>query len=363
MTQIVGRNLSFSYPKKADVLSDVSFSFSAPAGASCGSVVALMGPSGSGKSTLLRLLAGIEKPTRGSLTIDPVPHFVPYLAQDAVILSQYSRRENARYRSFAGRFVSRFNENTFDQIRSALGLDDTFLDNVRPIRPMSGGQRQRLALLRDMSVAPDLLLLDEPCSGLDQPVKVELLQQLRRVVASSRVLVVYVTHHWDEVQMVADEVAFLEPPVMDRPQRLSIGSVARSIAEPPSLLAATMIAHPICNVLECERANDILTPMPWGGSIDHSDKRVHIAFGLESVHLGGEGCNGRVVAETPLVTYMQLGDRGPILAVKGTAAGRSSLRIDGPVWLFADPTRPAQAGRVSGCRQGEEACLRFQPLS
>lgn len=363
MTRVIANGLSFAYSRRAEVLANLSFSFSVASNSPHGSVVALMGPSGGGKSTLLRLIAGLEKPAGGTLTIEPTPDFVPYLAQDAIILSQYSRRENARYRSFAGRFVSRFREETFRDIQSALGIDDAFLDEGRPIRPMSGGQRQRVALLRDMSVAPDLLLLDEPCVGLDQPVKIEFLQQVRRIVASRRLLVVYVTHHWDEVQMVADEVAFLEPPTSSGPQRLSVDPVARALAAPPSLLAATLISHPVCNVVECEVGLDgTLMPLPWRANATGSPRCVHIAFGLQSACLDGKGGDGCVVAQTPLVTYVRLGKQGPTLAIRGQGAEASSrVHIEGPVWLFDDPSGPARAGHVSLCSQESQTCLRFHP--
>ncbi len=362
MTRIDAKGISFGYARHADVFTNVNFSFAVPSATRYGSVIALIGPSGCGKSTLLRLIAGLERPRKGILAIDPTPELVPYLAQDAVILPHYSRRENARYRSFAGRLTSRFSESRFRELQNTLGLTDTFLDNARPMRPMSGGERQRLALLRDMSVAPDLVLLDEPCNGLDPAVKSEFIQQLRRIVATHRVLVVYVTHHYDEAELVADQVAFIEPALSSRPKRLIVGPVTQFIARPPSLLAVPFFSSQVCNVLECAVDHDgVLIPLCWRPSGARSPVLVHIAFPYQSARLSSEGGPGTIVAATPILTYVQLGETGPTIAVQGSTTHTARVRIDGPAWLFEDPSVAGLPGYLSPCPQEPQKCLRFLP--
>jgi ABC-type sugar transport system ATPase subunit len=279
-----------------------------------------------------------------------------------VILPQYSRDANARYRSFAGAFKSRFSETRFAELQASLGLCDDFLRSRTSVSALSGGERQRLALLRDISIAPDLLLLDEPCNGLDQSLKVELLQQLRRIVADHRVLVIYVSHHRDEVEMVADEIAVLEPAVASAPQRLCVGSASSVLEAPPSLLAAKLLAYPACNVVECYvQPGGILVPVSEQVTSAASSRTVCVAFGLDTARLHERGAKAMVVGQTAAITYVRLGRDGPVLAMRASASNGSRIHFDGPAWLFEDPKARAVAGTLLCCTKEPEACLRFRP--
>ncbi len=172
------RRLTFSYSSGKPVLNDLTVDFLK------GAFVGLLGPSGSGKTTFLDLLAGIASPQTGTITYAQRDPAITFVFQRPVLFEHYSRKENAMYRSRRGAFRERFTLDRFEQLAKVLGMDGDFLDSTRPLRSMSGGEQQRLTLLRELSIAPDLLLLlDEPCSGLDPGVKRQFLLLLSETVS------------------------------------------------------------------------------------------------------------------------------------------------------------------------------------
>lgn len=148
-------------------------------------VVCLWGPSGCGKTTLLRLLAGLEKPQSGS--IKPTDYRVSMVFQEDRLLPWLTVRENA---ALACDDDTRVNE-----LLAAVGLTD--LADSTP-DAISGGQQRRVALVRALAADSDLLLLDEPFTGLDEETK-DLVLPLIRETAKTRP-VVLVTHIADEAE-------------------------------------------------------------------------------------------------------------------------------------------------------------------
>ncbi|HEX4095506.1 MAG TPA: sulfate ABC transporter ATP-binding protein, partial [Caulobacteraceae bacterium] len=184
-----------------------------------GEFLALLGPSGSGKTTLLRVIAGLETPDEGAVSLD---------GEDFLAISARQRRVGMVFQSYA-----LFRHMTVSQ-NIAFGL------KVRPAaeRPkraeiaarvekllslvqleglgkrypaqLSGGQQQRVALARALAIEPRVLLLDEPFGALDAKVRKELRHWLRGVHDSTGVTTVFVTHDQEEALDLADRVAILK---------------------------------------------------------------------------------------------------------------------------------------------------------
>jgi len=178
-------------------------------------VTAIFGASGSGKSTLLRAIAGFERPVSGRIAfgedvwfdaaerIDVAPHRRPVgmLFQDARLFDHLDVAGNLAFgERRRGREGGRFSR---DDVVVALDLDGLL---GRRIESLSGGERQRVALARTLLSSPDLLLLDEPLSGLDRERKAEILPYLEDVTRRFRIPTLFVSHDIDEVARLADRV-------------------------------------------------------------------------------------------------------------------------------------------------------------
>lgn len=183
-----------------------------------GHALVLIGPSGGGKSTLLRVLAGLEIPEAGSVSIDGQT-----LGRDEPSLRDHRRHIGVVFQAFnlfphltalenitlpltrvhgLGRIEAE--ARAFEQLRRFQLADHA---HKKPAQ-LSGGQRQRVAIVRAVAIKPRLLLFDEPTSALDPEMTAEVLDMIAELRAEGRDLVL-VTHHLAFARTVADQVAFL----------------------------------------------------------------------------------------------------------------------------------------------------------
>lgn len=180
-----------------------------------GEFLAVTGPSGSGKTTLLRLLAGLDSPDSGSIAFgdddswhrrSPAERNVAMVGQQPALLPQLTVEENIglglRLRKVGG-------AETAERVRLIavrLGLEP-FLNRLPA--SLSGGEQQRVSLGRALIQRPSLLLLDEPLSQLDVPLRLELRQLIARLSRELRVTTLHVTHDQGEALELGDRIAVL----------------------------------------------------------------------------------------------------------------------------------------------------------
>ena len=189
-------------------------SFTLEVDASAGArVTALFGPSGAGKTSLLEIVAGLRRPEAGRVLLNgrilddaasgvhvpPRLRRVGYVPQDDTVFPHLSVQANLGYAR---------GPSTIDGRRVAHVLELEPLLSRRPAG-LSGGERRRVALGRALLASPEILLLDEPLTGLDAPLKERIVAYLQRVQEEFKVPTLYVSHAPDEVLALADEVLVL----------------------------------------------------------------------------------------------------------------------------------------------------------
>jgi molybdate transport system ATP-binding protein len=181
-------------------------------------ITAVFGPSGSGKTTLLRIVAGLEREARGSISFDGdvwlgagqhVPAHrrrIGYVFQDGRLFPHLSVEQNLRFALQRGSNGSQRPPIDFSAAVAALDLRPLL---TRSTPSLSGGEQQRVAIARALLTSPRLMLMDEPLSSLDVARKREILPHIERLPETFGVPVLYVTHNVDEVARLASGVVLL----------------------------------------------------------------------------------------------------------------------------------------------------------
>jgi molybdate transport system ATP-binding protein len=229
-----------SFPKGALIDAELQVGLDPPV------VTILFGPSGSGKTTILRALAGLERSgncvvhfgretwvdEKNGVFVPPQRRRIGFLFQDYALFSHLTVAENIRY----GLGSLSANE----QKLRASGLLERFqLQDLAGRYPdqLSGGQKQRVALARTLAPQPRLLLLDEPLSALDGPIREMLRSELRHLLSSLKIPVLLVTHDRVEALALGDQVA-----IVNEGQIVQQASIEEAFCRPVTPAIAKIVA-------------------------------------------------------------------------------------------------------------------------
>lgn len=200
--------VSFSYHTmegETPALSNISFSVES------GEFLAVVGPSGCGKSTLLSLLSGLLEPEYGSIRISGVP----IRQAESTIGYMFQKDHLFEWRTIFGNVALGLEiqkKLTHESRKELTGMLRTYgLSGFEDARPseLSGGMRQRAALIRTLAVKPDLLLLDEPFSALDYQTRLTVCDDISTIIRSTGKTAILITHDLAEAISVADRIMIL----------------------------------------------------------------------------------------------------------------------------------------------------------
>jgi len=179
-----------------------------------GEFTAIVGRSGSGKSTLLRCLAGLERPSRGVISMDGRPVTGPGPDRGLVFqnYSLYPWLNLAQNVAFGMELQGRFSRRDVQE-RTAYFLDVVGLADRRKLLPRecSGGMQQRVAIARALATGPKVLLLDEPFGSLDLHIRAAMQNFLYRLWERTRLTAILITHDLEEALLLAQQVHVLAP--------------------------------------------------------------------------------------------------------------------------------------------------------
>lgn len=228
------------------VLDDVHLSIKA------GEFVSLVGPSGCGKTSLLRIIAGLDSPTAGTVSLDGcdltgVPankRSIHTVFQSYALFPHLTVEENV---AFGLRMKGSGLGSRSEAVQRALEIGR--ISELAKRRPdqLSGGQRQRVALVRALINKPAVVLLDEPMAAIDQQLRKQLREELRAMQKRLGTTFICVTHDQEEAFAISDRVV-----VMKLGKVMQVGTPAEIYYHPASLFVARFLGE--CNVLSAQPA-------------------------------------------------------------------------------------------------------------
>lgn len=177
-----------------------------------GSFTTIMGPSGSGKSTLLNILAGLVARDSGTITrdgepIDPASLSFAYIFQEPRLLNWRTVRQNIAFALKAKDVPESEHESRIEESLEMVGLLEN--EDSYPLQ-LSGGQRQRVGVARALAVDPNILLMDEPFSALDELTAQQLRSDVLDLWQETGKTVIFVTHNISEAVYLSDKILFID---------------------------------------------------------------------------------------------------------------------------------------------------------
>ncbi|WP_421693707.1 ABC transporter ATP-binding protein [Aestuariivirga sp.] len=295
------------------------FSLSIPKGA----FVSLLGPSGCGKTTVLRMLAGLEQPTAGSITIDG-RDMTPLRAnqrQIGMVFQAYALFPNltvAENVAFGLRIAGRPRIEITKRVTEMLELIGLPEHGKRYPFQLSGGQQQRVALARALAPSPRVLLLDEPLSALDAKIRISLRSEIRSIQRALGITTVFVTHDQEEALSISDQVV-----VMNRGQAEQTGTPFDIYNAPHTRFVATFVGT--LNIFKArldDPARGIINiegrPVRLSRPVDAAQgSSLSLAIRPENIKLGSpDGCDITSLAEICEVSFL-----GSVIRIKAKLFG------------------------------------------
>lgn len=171
-----------------------------------GEIISIVGSSGCGKSTLLSILAGLEEKTTGDIIWNKESPVIGYMLQNDALFSWLTILENA---TIGLKIQKKDTKENIDYVKKMLETYslDGFMDKYP--HELSGGMRQRVALIRTLALKPDILLLDEPFSALDYQTRLAVSDDVYRIIKKEKKTVIIITHDIAEAISLSDRVIVL----------------------------------------------------------------------------------------------------------------------------------------------------------
>jgi len=248
-------NLRKSYPD-GWTLSGVSFTVEES------EILCLLGPSGCGKTTLLRLIAGLETPDSGRVSVDgeDVTHEPPHLRGFGLMFQEYAlfpHKDVSGNVAFGLRMQGLSRERVAARVTEVLELVGLAGFEQRDVNQLSGGERQRVALARSLAPQPRLLMLDEPLGALDRALRERLMDELPGILRRAGVTAIYVTHDQEEAFAIAGRVV-----LMRAGRVVQVGTPEEVYRRPASAWAARFLG--LTNLLDARVVERGLVETPIG---------------------------------------------------------------------------------------------------
>ncbi|WP_395694151.1 ABC transporter ATP-binding protein [Nocardioides sp.] len=239
-----------------------------------GSFFALLGPSGCGKTTTLRMVAGLETPTSGSITLagNDITYAKPYKRPVNTVFQSYALFPHLDIHENVAFGLKRRKVKDIDtQVRDMLDLVELTTQARKKPTQLSGGQQQRVALARALINKPEVLLLDEPLGALDLKLRRSMQIELKRIQTEVGLTFIHVTHDQEEAMTMADTVAVMNAGVIEQ-----MGAPAELYENPRTTFVANFLGQSnlIGGTIKA-RAADVVTVDMHGVDVSIPTSRSH----------------------------------------------------------------------------------------
>jgi multiple sugar transport system ATP-binding protein len=307
-----------------------------------GEFVVVVGPSGCGKSTTLRLVAGLEEPDAGTISIcgramkgvPPQERDVAMVFQSYALYPQMTAREILEFPLRMRKVAAGERERAVKEAAALLRIER--LMERRP-GEMSGGERQRVAMGRAIVRKPRVFLFDEPLSNLDAALRGDLRLEIGALVRRLEATAVYVTHDHVEAMTLADRIAVM------RSGKLLQFATAREVYEKPaSAFVGTFIGTPRMNLFTADvdngklHAGSVELAIPRCASLP---EKVLVGVRPEDVRLASEGIRAEIAALEPLGAETHLIVRVGEIELRAKASGFAEHARGDTVQVAIDPAK------------------------
>ena len=329
-------NLSLAYGAVRAV-DDVSFEVP-PA-----SILCLLGASGSGKSSVLRLIAGLERPTSGRITIGdhvvaadgryvaPERRHVGMVFQDFALFPHLTVKANVAFG------IRQQDRSRCDSAVAALLSDVGLAERAHDYpHQLSGGERQRVALARALAPRPRILLMDEPFSSLDSRLRDQVREQTVGLLRRTGTTTILVTHDPIEAMRVADSIG-----VLAQGRLMQFGTAAEIYQRPCSPQMACVFG-PVNKVQGVVQGNAVVTPLgtfsaPPGAA--QGPATVCVRPQHITLDTGGRGVRAIVTSVTCVGDVKEVQVRAGDLRLVARVPDQAPFAIGDDSWVCVDPSR------------------------
>lgn len=296
-----------------------------------GEFLVLVGPSGCGKSTLMNVVAGLEEPTTGQVTLAgrDITHLPPDERDVAMVFQSYALYpnmtvgQNIAFPLEMRKVPKAQRTEAVNHVAAMLQIDH-LLD--RKPKALSGGQRQRVAIGRALARQPSLFLFDEPLSNLDAKLRVDMRAELKKLHMRHGVTTIYVTHDQVEAMTLGTRIAVLKGGLIQQ-----LATPMELYERPANLFVAEFIGSPSINTAKATVSDSgevMLGDAAVGVKLDASLAHTDVIFGIrpEDLRVSAADTPGAIHATVALLE--PTGAESYVLI--DTAYGEFTLRMPGP---------------------------------
>ena len=300
-----------------------------------GELVTLLGPSGCGKTTTLRMIAGLEEPSEGAITIgdDEVTHLPAEKRDVTMVFQSYALFPHMNVRANVGYGLTvarRPKTEIAERVGDALDLVGLGAYADRAVDALSGGQQQRVALARALVMKPRVILFDEPLSNLDAKLRHHLRAEIRALQQRLGLTAVYVTHDQEEALAISDRVV-----VMNAGRIEQQGSPRDLYARPASHFVADFIgsANTVPGRYDGQAIH--LAELRIAHAQDIAPGAVSVMIRPKAVRIAAEGLAARVLSVSFLGPVNQVDFDTPVGPITANLPDErmEDVRVGGQVAL------------------------------